>query len=63
MSERKMVEFNKEKFKMFIVAYIRAVEANEESFVFFDDEYLTDYAKYMIAYMTQKYFPSEEPVQ
>lgn len=55
MQEQNMVSFNLEGFKRFKKRYDEACEYHEESFMFEDNEYLTDYAKYVIQYLQPKF--------
>lgn len=47
----KYVLFNLEKFKRLKERYEQAVKSGEEKFIFDGEEYLTAYAKYLVAYL------------
>lgn len=49
------ISFDKRKFKLFKKAYAHARELKRGSFVFDDNEFLTDYAKYVIEYLEPKF--------
>tara|TARA_R110000824_G_scaffold252940_1_gene441790 strand:- start:607 stop:777 length:171 start_codon:yes stop_codon:yes gene_type:complete len=49
------VDFTPEKFTKLKAAYNNAVKHNMESFVFDGSEWLTNYAKYAIEFLTPKF--------
>jgi hypothetical protein len=49
-----IVTFGKAKLKRFKVAYERAVKDKDETFIFDGQEYATNYAKQLIAYLQTK---------
>lgn len=54
----KSIEFNKDKFERLKKEHSKAVEEGRESFFLDGDEFLVDYAKYLIEYLGQQF---EEP--
>lgn len=48
------VEFDKSKLKRLSERYKQAVMNKEDSFIFEDNQYLTDYAKYLIEFLEDK---------
>lgn len=56
MSEQKdYISFTYASFEQFKEVYRRAVDYKDNSFVFDDREFLTDYAKYVIQYLQPKF--------
>jgi hypothetical protein len=55
MTEQNMVSFTLEGFKRFKKRYDEAREHHEGSFMFEGNEFLTDYAKYVIEYLQPKF--------
>lgn len=51
----KKIEFTKDKFEQFKVAYNKAVEEGVKSFFFDGHEFLVSYAKYLIEYLSSSY--------
>lgn len=51
----KIIDFNPKKLKQLKVRYNMALENKEESFRFERAEILTDYAKYLIEYLENKF--------
>ncbi len=55
MVERPIVTFDGEVLKRFKVAYDNAVASDSADFVFENNEFLTEYARYLIEYLEQKF--------
>lgn len=51
----KFVNFTTSKFKLFRDAYEQALVNGQERFRFEGDEYVMDYAKYLIEYLSEKF--------
>jgi hypothetical protein len=51
MSERKMIQWSPEKLQKLKVAYCAAKDQGKKSFLFNGDEFVVDYAKYLIEYL------------
>lgn len=53
--KRKVVEWTPEMLKRFQVSYTKAVEEKAKTFIFDGNEYVVDYAKYLIEYLTSEF--------
>jgi hypothetical protein len=53
--DAKMVQFSVEKFKALVRHYNAAVRTGQVSFTFEGDEYLVDYARYLIEYLALQF--------
>lgn len=54
-AQKDYVSFTYASFQTFKEVYRRAVEYHDNSFVYEDKEWLTDYAKYVIQYLQPKF--------
>ena len=52
--EMKKVSFTKDELKKFITTYKQAVRLKLDSFMFKENKYVTNYAKYLIEYLSGK---------
>lgn len=55
MTDRKMIEWTRPKYKALGRAYNAAVTAGLITFTFDGDEYVTGYAKYLLEYLKEKF--------
>lgn len=51
-----VIEYDRPKYLRLKRAYQLAVNSNQESFMFEGNEYVTNYAKYLIEYLESNYF-------
>ena len=55
MSDQKKVTFDKPKIERLGTAYEQAVKESKEQFAFEGEDYVTDYAKYLLEYLRKIY--------
>jgi hypothetical protein len=49
------ITFTKESAKSLKKAYLKAVNEKQSNFIFMDNEFVTDYAKYVVEYLEGKF--------